>query len=103
MLIRLAVIERSAAQPIDSAMNRAIMDDLRRWKDRGDTGLQWNNLAPINVPTGEWRQYAAYTQMGPSSTADNVRGYVYLNHFEPGEAVYIDDVRLIELGETREP
>lgn len=50
VLIRLAVIERSGAQPLDGEMNPALMDDRPRWKLAAPDLFIWDRVANNSGP-----------------------------------------------------
>lgn len=55
----------------------------------------WNMLPEKRLPAGEWRKYIAFVQTRPDS--NGINGYLFLNDFTGGEAVFLDDLKLVKL------
>ena len=68
VIVRLAVIERSAPQPIDSRMNRSLMNDLRAWKAAAPNLFIWDYTANM---TGAFTPHPNLPVFAP-----DIRAYV---------------------------
>ena len=55
----------------------------------------WHMLPEKRLPAGEWRKYIAFVQTRPDS--NGINGYLFLNDFTGGEAVFLDDLKLVKL------
>lgn len=84
VLMRLAVIERSGAQPIDSTLNSKLMEDLQVWKSAAPnlfiwdyTADMWGAFTPhpnLSVFAPDARTYAASNVVGVFNEGNHYSG-----------------------------
>jgi hypothetical protein len=86
VLVRLSVIERSAGQPIDSAMNQGLMADLQAWKAAAPNLFLWDYTANM---TAAFTPHPNLGVFGPDTrtyAASNVRGVFFEGNHYAGDA-----------------
>ena len=64
--------------------------------EKSGINQQWRNLSPLKLSGGVWQSFSVITTTSP--TADSVRLRIWMKKFEKGDKVYIDDIRLLEIG-----
>jgi hypothetical protein len=86
VLVRLSVIERSAGQPIDSALNQGLQADLQAWKAAAPNLFLWDYTA--NMPAA-FTPHPNLGVFGPDTrtyAASNVRGVFFEGNHYAGDA-----------------
>ena len=68
------------------------------YSEKSGINQQWRNLPPLKLSGGVWQSFAVMTSTVANS--DSVRLRIHLNKFDSGDKIYIDDIRLIELGKV---
>ncbi len=68
------------------------------YSEKSGINQQWRNLPPLKLSGGVWQSFAVMTSTMANS--DSVRLRIHLNKFDSGDKIYIDDIRLIELGKV---
>ena len=55
-----------------------------------------SEMLPVKpVQAGQWKRYFTFTKTRGAS--NGINGYIFLNDFQPGKAVFIDDMQLFRL------
>ena len=86
VLVRLSVIERSAGQPLDSAMNQGLLADLQAWKAAAPNLFIWDYTANM---TAAFTPHPNLGVFGPDTrtyAASNVRGVFFEGNHYAGDA-----------------
>jgi len=72
------------------------------YAEKNGINQQWRNLPQLKLSGGIWQTFSVITTTKADS--DSVRLRIYMKEFESGEEIFIDDIRLIEIGKAvREP
>ena len=66
------------------------------YAEKNGINQQWLNLPPLKLSGGTWQTFSVLTTT--SHNSDSVRLRIYLRKFDKGDKIYIDDIRLIEVG-----
>lgn len=66
------------------------------YAEKSGTNQQWLNLSPLKLSGGVWQTFSVLTTTAHNS--NSVRLRIYMKNFEVGDEIYIDDIRLIEVG-----
>ena len=69
---------------------------LALYPARNGVHQDYRQLPKINPAAGRWMTLTAYCRTKPNS--NGVRAIFFLHNFKPGTPIYIDDVRLYQVG-----
>ncbi|MDD4016404.1 MAG: DUF4838 domain-containing protein [Kiritimatiellae bacterium] len=82
------------------AVNPEAYLDLTAWPMKNGVSLHFANLQKHAISGGVWQNIAAFCAMRPD--ADGLQIMLRLGNFDPGEALYIDDVTITEVAPVSE-
>jgi len=86
VLIRMAVIERSGAQPLNDPMNKKLMDDLKNWKAAAPNLFIWDYTANMLSPFTPHPNLSVFAPDARTYAANNVVGVFYEGNHYAGDA-----------------
>jgi len=105
VIVRLCVIERTSTQPIDSSVNKSLMNDLKIWKDVAPNLMLWDytdqlscSLIPhpnVNVFAPDFRTYVKYNVKGVFCEGDDWSlpiGDDEMKHYVMAHALWDPDI-----------
>ncbi len=86
VLIRLAVIERSGAQPLNDPLNKKLMDDLKKWKAAAPNLFIWDYTANMLSPFTPHPNHSVLAPDARTYATNNVVGVFYEGNHYAGDA-----------------
>ena len=70
------------------------------YRTKNGRNQQWRNLPPLKLSGGIWQTFSVMTTTKENS--DGVELRIYMKEFEKGDEIFIDDIRLMEIGTNGE-
>ena len=89
-----------AAKVYMRAVNPEAYLDLTAWPMKNGVSLHFTNLQKHAISGGVWQDIAAFCAMRPD--ADGLHIMLRLGNFDPGEALYIDELEITEIAPVKE-
>ena len=78
-----------------SKVNPEAYLDLAAWPEKDGVALEFTNLKKSSLPGGVWHSAAAFAVLPPKANGLNIT--LRLGNFDPGEALYLDDLAITEI------